>query len=405
MKSIDTKSFFIILINNKLIFFLVLALSMLGYLFFFRYYPPQYTASAVFEIVEPPSLNTSAAGGSAEPLNFNSLLTMGLEKEDKTIAVLLGKEFLSTLLKIDRINNGLDKLSRCKVNKPGRLSIERALIFFGIFEFSRATDKQKFEKKISCLRKMISIKKFTYKDFSSSARKISVKNEDPVFAAYITNKIVDLLFSENDLKQRKSFKNAIEYLSKTLSEASMTLEQSKMELDYLILENPAYINSIEAADNGVLIYSGEVIGRRYTELSSYEMKLKKTEKTIFLVKDKLNVVLLENLKLALNDSISYNFSNSFIYRLRQAGLDRLENVPLSNSLLELVKEELLRLENSYDETTKRFNALENEIEGLLELDKEIRRLVSNTNSNQVFLKTISQNLKQQSLEAGLSLLT
>ena len=88
----------------------------------------------------------------------------------------MGREFLTTVLKSEKINYQLRK--ECVYSNPSIFSIPGILSYLNLVVID-PSEEQKENKLVDCLKGMLSIEPYKYKTFKTKAIKVSVEHSDP----------------------------------------------------------------------------------------------------------------------------------------------------------------------------------------------------------------------------------
>ena len=122
--------------------------------------------------------------------NFNS-------QNSSLVPKIYGNIFLEELIKDSAIKSGV--ASYCKYSTPGIISLTGLLTYIGVLDPINATDDQKRDAKLICLKKMVDIAQYAHEGIQTQAFTIETKTPSPEFSAILANKIVELFF-ENEEK-------------------------------------------------------------------------------------------------------------------------------------------------------------------------------------------------------------
>ena len=95
------------------------------------------------------------------------------------------------------------KFNPSKVNV---FSLAGLLEYFSLYKTNLPTEKQSEENFIASVRSLIDVGNFRYNNMDTSAFRLQVKHENPEFAAFMANTLVDYYFEVDQFEKGKILK-------------------------------------------------------------------------------------------------------------------------------------------------------------------------------------------------------
>ena len=112
--------------------------------------------------------------------------------------------------------------------------------YFSLYKTNLPTEKQSEENFIASVRSLIDVGNFRYNNMDTSAFRLQVKHENPEFAAFMANTLVDYYFEVDQFEKRKNFEETMTYLAEVQTESQLEVEDIKKNIDNFILNNSSF---------------------------------------------------------------------------------------------------------------------------------------------------------------------
>ncbi len=342
---VDMRSLFALFANNWPLFLVFIVGFSLYSVYQISKVTPKFIAVTVFETKDVPQGNQNMVGGLSE---LSALLPQTLSRpETNIVPKIIGREFLSGYISKYEIKKKLGY----KFTSPSVsiFSLAGLLDYFSLYEINYPTKKQSDENFISSLRSMITVKNFRYNNMDTPAYRLEVKHENPEFASFIANTLVEHYFQIERADKRKMFEETLTYLAEIQTVAQVEVENIKKEIDNFILKNSSSLNVDNFENEEVKLDFGKQF-QRYNQLETRKRSIDDTIK--FLIEAKAKKAL-SNSDFGSQGQISANYSNNFISEVRK--LQQNEKLNVEKNLIAIVDKEIKRLEDLGKLLSKRIN--------------------------------------------------
>ena len=181
---------------------------------------PQYTAEVLIAFESDKKNSPSLQSGLQDSVSVPLLdLDFSRPKNSNSISKITGETFLSDLLKQEVVANEVEK--HCKYSPPRIMSLTGALEFLGIVRLNQVNSDQKTRFKVQCIQSWLRIMEYTYNGLKTEAHLISIKHEDPAFAAFLVNEIINYFSKASRQEKIEKKIETLDYLSRALAKAEI----------------------------------------------------------------------------------------------------------------------------------------------------------------------------------------
>ena len=351
---------------------------------------------------------TSLLRGTEQNSLFALFTDNNMIKADNThLAVLTSDIFLKSVL-VENQQLDYDLLNEyCpSYGIPDPYTVSSILIFLGLSDLKNPTEKQKLKLLINCVKRQIEIGPYQYAGFNTDAIQISVSSPDPQFSATLSNQIVQKYFQWTEKARENSFENIKSFLSDTISEAQSELIQANKSLQSFLIEH--------AAENSLIQTDASADLLRLESPFAAEMKRKidnlgQIEKTWSQFKDvrSLLVKLKSKRPRDFNDFLSSLdiqgvVSRSFVSSLSKIDKGRNNFILQSDEIIDLIDEELARLDDQIQAFEKKINEKESDTVRLMKIEDRFQELALNAQKKLVVFEGLKDQLNANILETEFS---
>ncbi len=381
---LDVRDLLVTLWHNKLMFVLAFLLSLVISSLIIYNSEPQYVSHSLINERKQDNKIDSIL---PERNSLSQLL--GGESESSVPPIILGREFLFSLIKTYNLLERLKEVDSCAVGDPSFYSLTGILKHIGVINRPSLDDAQILEGKIDCVRKMISLQKFVHEQLTTTAIIVSVTHHDPFFAAELCNKVVEHYFDRGLKSERLVYEKTLNFMAEAIAKYTKEFEDSKEEVRRFLLKHPtAETLNISLSPDNVSQYANI-----FVELENLRKKRQELEEALI----KLSDLDFNNL---LNQKDEYNlprepYSRNFLVAINKVLIDGEAEKDKREALSDLIRNERTAISSMLNSTIENISTKESELQEVYSVSMKFSELKADMNFKKILREGINQKFQNQ----------
>ena len=392
---LDLKSLILLFWRGKVFIILMIMLSLAHASIIIKRSVMVFKAESVIEPVNNDTGSRRIPAIEQSSIASIFLGTNNSSTDNKVIPTIMGREFLTTVLKSEKINYQLRK--ECYYSNPSIFSIPGILSYLNLVVID-PSEEQKENKLVDCLKDMLSIEPYKYKTFKTKAIKVSVEHSDPFFAAELNNEIVSKYFEEEEKKRIKDFKMSLNFLSEEIANATIELNKVRRDIDNFIISN-AFVPNNSGEEDEMAIKTGAFL----KELAVLKERAGWVTNDLSTL-DSLNYDVLSNKTIDIENfsKPEQQFSSSFLGDLKAFTVSKSRDPEELKFIKEKINSEAIRMKALLGSIDNSISSVMSKINADLKVAKSFETLKKEEITKKVYLKSLNSAAKERRVEAEMA---
>ena len=314
--------------------------------------------------------------------NFNS-------QNSSLVPKIYGNIFLEELIKDSAIKSGV--ASYCKYSTPGIISLTGLLTYIGVLDPINATDDQKRDAKLICLKKMVDIAQYAHEGIQTQAFTIETKTPSPEFSAILANKIVELFFENEEKQANDQFKKTKKFLAETMAVAQIELVNAKENLEKFLIKNAKILANTEVSSSQRSIYAGKDI-YNLSALIKERNSIVDAIETLNVLRNNPDIIVEENVL------SSKAHSTSFLSAIRNLVKTGTDGNMSGKLVLQEIDKEIARLGDLLKLLSKSISETKSLASEKLQINEKLSDLKTNFEAQKIYVQGLERTLQSKSFE-------